>query len=595
MGKKEDEKYTSETDNDSQVRSIINQLNAEHPSREKSREVVVRADGTKAICVVKKRKVMVSREDKNRRARHQFIYGLLVFILLLGSLFALAAFRFSQYSSSEYYEKLSGEICRALGAQRVQLVGADLRGLQLKIANVVADFPEGMMVERLEMSDLSCELAASSFFTGKLKTNDLKIGRAMLYVPITADKVSVPRWQGEEIWHIKRMECADFSCVYGDKEAASVAILHADAYMYYPGRSIDSRVLMMRGGTFRMVGWRPLQLQEGKVQVSPLALENIRLKLTPDVNRSGAGETTQYMEITGHLMDGAGLDTELNVVSEGMAFSDFSMGRFDRIFTALTADDKSEKKAASATIVLPFKAEHPVFGGLFPLRDVKVPAGPALMEILEHIPPVKRKKYLPIKLNRACVKFTRNGNDMRVTFEDGDFSELDLITMSADIAVNSANEISGSLNYGIPAILTHIEYPDGNADPLFRDDGATAWVSVELSGTSNAPTDNIDELIARAEVARRNRPARTPFENIDVDSFVDKVMPRSDAPQETPADGQSVSPRPINNSGNPFEQKSDNPFAPSSSPFGNSFGGSTIPSDGGLMTPADNSIFPTSN
>ena len=34
MGKKEDEKYTSESDRDSQVRSIINQLNAEHPSRE---------------------------------------------------------------------------------------------------------------------------------------------------------------------------------------------------------------------------------------------------------------------------------------------------------------------------------------------------------------------------------------------------------------------------------------------------------------------------------------------------------------------------------------------------------------------------------
>ena len=73
MGKIENEKYTSEDDRNSQVRSIINQLNADRPSSEKSREVVLRADGTKAVRVVKKRKVMVTNEDKARRARKKFV------------------------------------------------------------------------------------------------------------------------------------------------------------------------------------------------------------------------------------------------------------------------------------------------------------------------------------------------------------------------------------------------------------------------------------------------------------------------------------------------------------------------------------------
>ncbi len=597
MGKTEDEKYTSETDRDSQVRNIINQLNAEHPSREKKREVVVRADGTKAIRVVKKRKVMVTREEKQRRGRRQFVYGLLVVLLLLGGLTGVLAFRFSQFSSREYYDKLSENICHALGAQRVQLVGAELQGLELKVANVIAEFPEGMMVERLEMSELSCELAASSFFTGRLKTEELKIGRTMLTIPTTARKVSVPSWQGEEIWHIKRMQCADFSCVYGAANAAAVAIQHSRAYLYFPGRSEDSRVLTLEGGTFRMNGWRPTEILSGRAYISPLAIENIRLRLTPDVARQQDKHSASYLEIAGHLMDNAALDSPLELKSDGIEFSDFSMGRFDRVISARTQDNEEEKAVATGTIVLPFCAERPEFSGRFWLRDVKVATLPALMAMMEHIEPVKRKAYLPLKLSRARVDFTHNGGDLRLTFEEGDFTEMDLISMSGDITVNSANEISGSLNYGIPSLLTYVEYPDGNSDPLFRDDGSTAWVSTRLSGAANAPTDNINELEAAADVARRDRPARTPFENIDVDAFAEKVaadMPAGETPMPEPAaedTPQQEAPTPSakpNNSGNPFEQKQDDPFAPSPNPFG----GAAMPQDGGLLGPVDSSIFP---
>ena len=76
MGKLENEKYTSDADRVSQVRNIINQLNSERPSREKSREVVVRADGTKCVRVVKKRRVVKSQEDQNKRARRSFVFAL---------------------------------------------------------------------------------------------------------------------------------------------------------------------------------------------------------------------------------------------------------------------------------------------------------------------------------------------------------------------------------------------------------------------------------------------------------------------------------------------------------------------------------------
>ena len=51
----DDDKYAENEEDLSQVRSIIKHLNEDKPSKERTREVVVRADGTKVIRVTKKR------------------------------------------------------------------------------------------------------------------------------------------------------------------------------------------------------------------------------------------------------------------------------------------------------------------------------------------------------------------------------------------------------------------------------------------------------------------------------------------------------------------------------------------------------------
>ena len=61
-----DDKYAEDEENLTQVRSIIKQLNDDRPSKEKHREVVVRADGTKVVRVTKKRRVMMTSADHRR-------------------------------------------------------------------------------------------------------------------------------------------------------------------------------------------------------------------------------------------------------------------------------------------------------------------------------------------------------------------------------------------------------------------------------------------------------------------------------------------------------------------------------------------------
>ena len=604
MGKLENDKYTSDADRVSQVRNIINQLNTDRPSHEKSREVVVRPDGTKCVRVVKKRRVMKSREEQSKRARRNFVLGLLGFVLLALCLAGAFMYRVSQFSTDEFYRKLEQEITRAFAAQQVQLVGARLNGYELSVDNVLVDMPEDSMVRHVEMSGVKGNLGTTSFFSGVLKIAELKVARVTVQLSADAQTLEIPTWNGEQLWDIARVECADFSCCVGEEGIGPLAIKNTKAYMYSPGRASDARVLVMRGGAVKIKGWRPMEILESKMQISPVAVENMRMRFTVETNRAANRQPGSYIELSGHVLKGQPLTTPLQVASSNMNFADFTDGRFAGILSAKTDVYPKSDDVSRANVTLPFGGDRPVFSGVFCLKDIKVTAMPALIAMLEHIEPAKRKIYSPLKIEQGRVNLEHKDGSMSLRFESDTFRQLDVISMSGNICVNSDNEISGNLDYGIPGMLTRVEYADGEADPLFRDEGALAWVSTKLSGNSGSPTDNIEELEKAADEQRRDRPQRTPFDSIDVEAISEQVLKDkgievgSDSQNSTEPTGDVTFGQSHNSGDDPFG--SNDPFSRGSGsqdPFGS---GSNDPFSTGnksgsdLLAPADSSMFPTS-
>lgn len=608
MGKLENDKYTSDADRVSQVRNIINQLNTDRPSHEKSREVVVRPDGTKCVRVVKKRRVVKSREEQNKRARRNFVLGLLGVVLLVLCLAGAFMFRVSQFSTEDYYKELEQKITTAFGAQQVQLVGARLNGYELSVDNVLVEMPEGGIVRHVEMSGLKGSLGTTSFFTGVLKIAELKIERATVQLAANAQTLEIPAWNGEKLWDIARVECADFSCYAGDEGSGPLAIKNTQAYMYRPGRASLARVLVMKGGAFKIKGWRPMEILESKMQISPVALENVRMRFTIETNRASNRQPESYIELSGHLLAGQPLATPLQVSSSNMNFADFTDGRFAGILSAKTMVLPKSDEVSVASVSLPFAADRPIFSGVFNLKDIKITAMPALIAMLEHIEPAKRKTYRPLKIEQGRVSLEHKDGQMSLSFVSDTFRQLDVVSMNGNICVNADNEVSGTLDYGIPGMLTRVEYPDGQADPLFRDEGALAWVATKLSGNSGNPTDNIEELERAADELRRDRPQRTPFDSIDVEAISEQLLkdkgiePDNDSQSQTEPTGDVTFDNP--NRGNPYTDPfgsgshSNDPFG-SQDPFSRSNESNDPFSTGdkggeGLSVPADSSFFPTS-
>lgn len=591
-----DDKYTRESDRDSQVRTIIKQLNEESPSREKSREVVVRPDGSKMVRVVKKRKVMVSREEKSRRARHTFLQGLLVFILLLAGIIGFFAYRMTVMSGDSYLQEREVELCKAWGAVRVHCEGAHIDGLELKIDSIVAEFPETGNLERVELDKIKCTLDTSTFFSGILRSDEVKIEHASIRLREGSCKLEVPHWQGGEFWKFKRVACDALDFSLGEPERSPVLLSGAEAYMYYPHAGSSARVVILKGGLLKMRGWKPITLLDGKLQVSSHSIEDIRLTGTTDSSSLDGDGLASHITISGRQAVGESLAGPLMFDADNVNFTEFSAGRFTRFFSATVVSAAQGRNKPAAFITLPLEKNAPEFKGAFKLRDIRITSFPALLEITSHIEPAKRKGYLPPKILQGRAELSREGSSLVLSIAENDMKQLDLISLSGRLAVDENNTLSGHLNYGIPSLLTHVEYPDGGADPIFQDDGVLAWLRTTVSGQANAPTDNSQELDAMAEEARLKRPARTPFDQLDVDAFSQRVKegqgngsyPQPSGTQETTGKPAFSSPSadsaPKRNSGNPFAEP-DDPFengglAPSSS------------SSGGLTLPVDSSVFP---
>lgn len=577
-----DDKYAGDEENLTQVRSIIKHLNEDKPSQERSREVVVRADGSKVIRVTRKRKVMLTSADKRRKSRRHILL-LLASCLLLSLLCGVFMFyRMATMSSSAYMEQKRTELQLLWGASSLQMEGASLDGTSLRLSSIVAEFPENSMLHRVELNGVQTSLEMMSFINGRFVGSALDIERAHIVLRNGA-KMEMPAQNGVDMWGFSRIECKDFSISFEDSAREPVCLKNAQAYMYYPSRDRGSSVVMLRGGALDIKGWRTVRIVEGKSHVSRKGVDDFFINGTTDIAGKESEQRRTSIAFAGKVPEGESLAGPFSVEADNMSLADFTDGRFEEFFTGRTCAVSHGKLNGKFSVVLA-ESGAPRFAGELHLKNVCLSSFPALMALTEHMEHNKRRMYNPISLERGYVRLENNGESMSVEIPADAMVERDLAMLRGKMVLNAANELSGEMNYGIPVVLTRVEYPDGHPDPIFQQNGEWAVLRTNLRGHGNMPGDDMAEVEARASIARRERPARIPFSQVDVNRLTEQLLQqpatgKQDAQpvQKTPAaenrTQQNALPvqqapsfvSPLEAVSNPFETKED-PFAPSA-PF----------------------------
>ena len=556
MSKIEDDKYTREGD-DSQVRNIINQLNNDRPSKEKKREVVVRPDGTKVVRVTKKRKVMVTNEEKKVRARRQFLISLVAILVVLGAAFAFMSYRMSSMASESYLAEKQQELCRAWGAKSVRLVNARMDGMTLSVDRVEAVFPEGSVLQSVELDGVTAPLSLSSFFTGCYTSDNVEISSANIRLNRAVKTLSIPRWQGEDsLWNVRNVLCKKFNLSMGDDATSPVLIRNAEARMYES--SASNHVVTFNGGTISFAGMGKdlareksykFNLLDAKAFITTVCVEDIRINCQ-EINKTlypadaKGGADASYAEkrelavsdftVMGRIGGGESLYGPFKVEASSLSFSLLTQGLFDRVFDAsllansVDGEPLLEMRLSEDGAPVQFCGEIFLANVIFKDSDLK-----GRCVYAKHIvDEIQNRKYASLTFTQAVVKLTQDARTMTLTIAPGSMEEKGTtdIALHGNITIDKSTgdagavdfRLSGQLVYSIPKKVLSYEYEEGIIDPIFAEDPTNkhrCTFTTTLSGTALLPQDDSEalELAADSNGLRANLVRK---KNINVDEIL---------------------------------------------------------------------------
>ena len=531
----------------------------------------MRADGTKVVRVTKKRRVMMTAADHRRKNRKHVLLVVLSFFVVAALATGVLFFRMAGMTGSGYVAACQSELQQRWGASSLQLEGPGVEGTTLSLTSLVAEFPEESMLQRVELNGVEVKLDMMSFFTKVFEGQELKIDRAVIQLRPGA-AMQMPAQNGPDMWKFSRIDCKNLSVRFGDTgQDGPMELRNVQAYMYYPQESREFSVVMLRGGNLAIRNWKTVRISEGKARLSCSGITDFTLSGTTDEENDTAEQRHTAISFAGKIEAAAAFTGPYSVESDNMSLADFTEGRFSEFLTARTVAVSHGKIRDKATILLADSQDaRPSFRGEWNLKEICLSSFPALMAITEHIEPAKRRLYNPISLLRGHVVLDVQDGNMSVSMPYGALQERDLVSLQGKIEVNSSNELSGTLEYGIPLILTRVEYPDGHPDPIFQQGGEWSWLRTQVKGMGNMPGDDMAEIEARAQIDRGNRPARVPFDQIDINRLSEQMDAAPTQNQISPATEQApkeeykgLDATPFD-SINPFSDQKENPFA---SPF----------------------------
>lgn len=364
------------------------------------------------------------------------------------------------------------------------------------------------------------------------------------------------------------MECESFNLAFGEKGNSPVSLEDCSSYMYYPDNSMrDICVFCLKGGLLKLAGWKKIHINEAKFNISKVAIEDFALTGTTD-NIVGNSLDTPItsLSIFGAIRDQGLLAGPYIFDSNNMPLTEFTAGKFQFFMNAKTRSVAKARNNSRLSSTFPSASR--------PHLPRRLPGQAALHHgNSRHDSPhrahrtAKAKELHPPTIQEALVVLDEVDGALALRIDAGQAVERDLIELKCDFRVDEANQLQGTMAFGLPAALTHAEYPDGLADPIFTEQEGVAWLNLQLGGPANRPQDDSAILEARAAEARKSRPERIPFESIDVDRLVDQMRDskkdRRDVPNVTRPNEQEMDldSRDRNNPfDSPAQQQQQNPM-----------------------------------
>jgi len=452
-------------------------------------ELVVRADGTQAIRV-RKRKRRSSQPVKeglvrNRRARFLQISAAMVLIIVAGLTIGAAVI----YANSlPFREKLVRNISESTGADvdlqmfRMNPKSANATTLQLK-------WPVGNVLESLVVRGIVADIFPSSFLGKSMNGEEITVdfGSLALRIPKPGEPLRTGAAQeGALPIKFNRYRVPHFNLTLGDPTAPAVSLMKSEAS--FSPNALNGRIqFSLNQGDLTITGWPKLRMNRSFIEFRGREIDVVGLRLMDETDNRGV------FELTGTVLPYSPerLST-LSVQLESFPVGGLTSTAFGKLFSG-RIDSLPTTKSNYLTF---FPSETPATKLSVTFRssltsNMEVTGFPFLTALSQMLEDgwFQRPTFEGEDAAGSLLRDTAS-----VSLQDLHFENKGRMALRGSISMATNQSLSGNLEVGVAeAMINTAKTPRlkslfGPTKEGFR------WVTLKIGGSAANPTDNFKDL-----------------------------------------------------------------------------------------------------
>jgi hypothetical protein len=467
-------------------------------SSDQDGELVVRADGTQAIRVRKrKRRSEQPKQEllkRNRRARILQVSAAMSLIVIAGVGIGAAVI---YANSPPFRDGLVEKISQSTGAQaelttfRMNPTTANAGGLTLR-------WPEGNVLSNLTLRGIVAEVFPQSFLGKSMNGEEVTVaeGTLVLQIPKPGQLLRTGTAPAGELPIVfKRYRIPKFHLVMGSTPAPPVRLANSEASLFR--NTLNSRTqFTLNGGVLTLQGWPKLEVDRAFLEFRGKEIDVVSLRLLDESDDRGVFEFSGTIQPY-HPDRPSTLAVELEAFPlsglTGPGLGRLFSGKVDSVpasssshFSFRPSENPGAKLSVEFRSAVTSRIEVSGFPFLFALSQL-------LADEWFKAPVFSGEKAGAIFKRDAAV----------VTLEDLDLESKSRLALRGRISLAANQTLSGELEVGLAEGMIAAAPQGARLKALFGPpvDGF-CWLTLDISGPVAAPVDNFSDLFKSAATRR---------------------------------------------------------------------------------------------
>ncbi len=482
-------------------------------------ELVVRADGTQAIRVRKRkrRSSQPVKEQRVRSRRSRILQVSAAMILLIAAALAIGS-AVIYANSPPFREGLVRKIYQSTGAAEVDLQMFRMNPKSANANTLTLKWPQGNVLDNLFVRGVRADVFPSSFLGKSMNGEEIIVGEGTLalHIPKPGEPLVAGAATAEALpIHFNRYRIPKLNLTLGDPAAPAISLLKAEA-SFSPNSLNGRNQFSLNQGDLVISGWPKMRLNRAFLEFRGKEIDVVGLRLMDETDNRGV------FEFTGTLLPYSPerlstLSLQLESFQMGgltsPAFGKLFAGRIDSLpttksnyLTFYPSDTPSPKLAIAFRSSL--------------TSNMVVTGFPFLVALSQTLEDDWFQRPV-FEGEDATGSILREANVVRV--ENLDFENKGRMALRGHIEMNATQALTGSLQIGVAEAMINTAKAARLKTLFGPEKEGFRWVTLKIGGSATNPTDNFKELFL-------SPPAPSTTENLEPEnkgsSFEELTRPK---------------------------------------------------------------------